>query len=335
MGTAARAVSGHDRGMRKAELRAGTQGREIAATLFLPDGPLPAHPIVMFASPGGGYARGYFDLRFGGLDGYSQAEHHTRAGLVLVAYDHLGVGDSSLERLDELRIEDIAEANDAAARELIARLRAGTAIAGQGPFEPGLVVGAGQSMGGGVSMIMQARHRTFEAYVGLGWSAIQSVLPQRDAEVQAAIKARSEALGRDSDPAALVTAQQIRREFDYRYPFRWEDVPEAIVAADMAGGYPVRETAPPWGSRTMPRCVAAMRSPGYVQAEAAEIDVPVLMAFGERDVSEDPRAEAAAFRNATEFTLFIAPRMAHMHNFASTRALLWDRLVRWCRSVAP
>jgi pimeloyl-ACP methyl ester carboxylesterase len=320
--------------MRRAELRAGPPEREIAATLFLPDGPLPPRPVMMFASPGGGYGRGYFDLQLDGRPGYSQAEHHTGGGLVVVAYDHLGVGDSSVQGLDDLTIEDIADANHAAVVELLARLRAGTAVAGQGPIEPAAVVGAGQSMGGGVSMIMQARRRTFGAFVGLGWSAIQSVLPQRDPAVEAEIKAKSDLLGRTSVPSALLTAQQIRREFDYRYPFHWEDVPGEIVAADMAGGYPVRQAAPPWGSRTMPRCVAAMRAPGYVRAEAAQIDVPVLLAFGERDVSEDPRAEPAAFRKATDVSVFIAPRMAHMHNFASTREVLWNRLVRWCRELA-
>ena len=320
--------------MRRLDIRAGERGREIAASVFLPDGLVERRPIVVVASPGGGYARGYFDLHFDGFEGYSQAEHHAAAGIVLVAYDHLGVGESSLEHLDELTIEDIADANHAAVTEIVARLRDGSLIAGEGSIEPAAVIGAGQSMGGGVSIIMQARHRTFDAYAGLGWSAIQSVLPQKDPAVQKAIRDLSSGLGRASESADLVTAQALRREFDYRYPFHFEDVPEAILAADMAGGYPVRRDPPPWGSRTMPKCVAAMRGPGYVKAEAAVIDVPVLMVFGERDVSEDPHAEAAAFPRCRDFTLFIAPKMAHMHNFAGTRRLFWDRLIRWCRSVA-
>ena len=68
----------------------GGRGR-IAATVFLPE-PMPAAPTVMFALPGGGYSRGYFDLHFPGHDGYSQAEHHVARGAVFVAMDHLGVG---------------------------------------------------------------------------------------------------------------------------------------------------------------------------------------------------------------------------------------------------
>jgi pimeloyl-ACP methyl ester carboxylesterase len=321
--------------MRSAEIRAGAPGREIAATIHLPSEGASARPVIVFAAPGGGYGRRYFDLRLDARPGYSQAEHHTAAGLVVVAYDHLGVGDSSLQGLEDLTIEQIADANHVGVVDILARLRAGAAVAGLGPIEPAAVVGAGHSMGGGVSLIMQARRRTFDAYLSLGWSAIQSVLPQRSHEIQAAVKASSATLGRLSPASDLLTAQQIRRDFDYRYPFYWEDVPEDLVAADLAGGFPARATTPPWGSRTMPRCVAAMRAPGYVATEAAAIDVPVLMAFGERDVSESPGAEPAAFRRAKDVTVFVARRMAHMHNFAGTRGLLWDRIVGWCRGLKP
>ena len=53
---------------------------QVAATVYLPDpATLGPRPLVMFASPGGGYTRGYFDLRFDGHEGYSQAEYHTPA----------------------------------------------------------------------------------------------------------------------------------------------------------------------------------------------------------------------------------------------------------------
>jgi hypothetical protein len=59
----------------------------------------------------------------------------------------------------------------------------------------------------------------------------------------------------------------------------------------------------------------------------------VFIGLGERDVSPDPHAEASAFRAARDVSLFIVPRMAHMHNFASTRARMWQRLHDWSRAV--
>jgi pimeloyl-ACP methyl ester carboxylesterase len=70
-----------------------------------------------------------------------------------------------------------------------------------------------------------------------------------------------------------------------------------------------------------------------VAHEAAQIDVPVLVAVGERDVSPDPWAEPGAYRSSTDITLYVAPAMAHAHNFAGTRELLWDRIAAWAKQV--
>jgi pimeloyl-ACP methyl ester carboxylesterase len=65
----------------------------------------------------------------------------------------------------------------------------------------------------------------------------------------------------------------------------------------------------------------------------AQIDVPVLIALGERDISPDPHADVASFPSSNDVSLSVVPRMAHMHNFASTRRLLWDRLEHWMAGV--
>ena len=116
---------------------------------------------------------------------------------------------------------------------------------------------------------------------------------------------------------------------DFIYPFHWEDEPEEIRQADMAGGYPQRRTAPSFGSLTIPRCAVAMNSPGFYTPEVSLIDVPVLIACGERDVCPDVRREATAFFNSNDISIFVVPRMAHMHNFANTRQLLWQRVGDW------
>jgi pimeloyl-ACP methyl ester carboxylesterase len=77
-----------------------------------------------------------------------------------------------------------------------------------------------------------------------------------------------------------------------------------------------------------------MLAPGVVAEEAAVVDVPVLIGVGERDVCPDPWAEPTSYRNARQVSLCVVPRMAHMHNFASSRQQLWTRIHRWGESLS-
>lgn len=190
---------------------------EVAMTAYLPPADaLGPRPVAIFASPGGGYTRHYYDMQPPGHAGYSEAEAHVRQGFIFVSYDHLGVGDSCTAQLREYTVPLLAAANDAAVCEVA----------------------------------------------------------------------------------------------------------------------PLRKTAPAWGSLTVPPCAVTMMTPGVVAADAASVKVPVLIAMGERDVCPDPHAEPSAYKGSNDVSLFIAPRMAHMHNFASTRAVLWSRIESWSRRVA-
>lgn len=306
----------------------------VVVTMFLPepDRLVERQPVV-FALPGGGYSRGYYDMHFPGHTGYSQAAHHVDRGLVIVAIDHLGVGESSPEVADAVRTEDIAAANDFAVRSISDRLGSGTAVPGYPAIDLGSRIGIGQSMGGCVTVIMAARHHTYDAIAVLGYSGIHTVLPmpQQDKTLQTAAQF---AYTKDTAPAELSIAESAARIPEFLYPFHWEDVADDIVEADIGGGYPIRTTSPPFGSKTVPNCAVAMLSPGYISAEAAEVDVPVFIGLGERDVAPEPHREPTAYVSSTDVSMFICERMAHMHNFASTRHMLWDRLAHWCTAVA-
>lgn len=306
----------------------------IAATVWIPQA-LPERPGVMVSLPGGGYARGYFDLHFAGRDGYSEAEFRVRSGWIFVAMDHLGVGDSTTSANETLLIEDIAAANDAAVRKILGGLREGSLVEGVGPLALGPVVGSGQSMGGGLTIIMQGRHQTYDAIAPLGYSAIHTMLPQRDAETTARGSAAYQDIARGAENNRLSVKVSSQSVPDYLYPFHWDDVPADIIDADVKSGFPFRKVVPSWGSATIPNCVVAMMSPGFVKAEASAITAPVFIGLGERDVSPDPHAEPSAFANSADITLFVAARMAHMHNFAGTRAVLWRRLQHWCDGLEP
>jgi pimeloyl-ACP methyl ester carboxylesterase len=87
------------------------------------------------------------------------------------------------------------------------------------------------------------------------------------------------------------------------------------------------QPCPPWGSLTTPGAVAqSCLTPGAVAPEAAAVTVPVLVAMGERDVCADVKGEPRAYKSATSIDLYICPRMSHMHNFAGTREIFWQRI---------
>lgn len=306
---------------------------EIAVTVFLPEPDLVATPpIAIFGVPGGGYSRGYYDMHFPGHDNYSEADYHTDHGFIFVACDPVGVGDSTLVEPSSITFEMLAATYDAAVREVSHRLVEGldgfTAL-------PGLrKIGIGQSMGGKVTVLAQGRHETFDGVAVLGASAIHTVLPQPSKAQYEASRA-AHVIGRGSAVDASSVAQSSRSIGDFVYPFHWEDVPRDILDADMSGGYPLRRApAPPFGSLTIPPCAVTMMSPGAIAGEAASLQVPVLVGVGERDTCPDPLAEPAAYRNSRDVAVYVVPRMAHMHNFASTRSMLWDRIEAWARRVA-
>ncbi|UXJ50216.1 alpha/beta hydrolase [Pseudomonas citronellolis] len=307
--------------------------QRVALTVYLPSAEaLGAQPVAIFASPGGGYTRHYYDMDFPGHADYSQALTHVRNGFIFVSYDHLGVGDSSSDHLREYTVHQLAAANDAAVREVLRRLRQGELRAGY-PALPHLKsVGLGQSMGGCITINMQGRHSTFDGIAPLGYSALHTVLPQRSEEDR--LRGMQGHLMHGQRPLEEISVEASSETVvDFVYPFHWEDVPPDILAADMDGGYPMRRTAPRFGSLTVPPCAVTMMTPGVVKAEAAAIKVPVLVAMGARDVCPEPHREPTAYPGSNDVSLFIVPHMAHMHNFAGTRRQLWSYIESWARRV--
>lgn len=302
-------------------------GAELAVVVHTPDRPDPVAPVVI-AFPGGGYCRGYYDLHILGHSGYSQAEHHTAAGHVLVAIDHLGVGASTAVDLTTPTFESLAAANAGVADAVVARLRAGTLVDGLPALRPARVVGVGQSLGGAILTVLQGNHATFDAVAFLGWSGLQTILPTPPLELAAAYVAPE----RGSAVTAYAVAESAlaSKWGNFGYAFHYDDVPDDIVGADVGPNAPIRvPPIPAWASATTPTCAITALSPGVVAAEAAAIAVPVFVGAGERDVVPDPYAEPRAYASSPDVTVAVIPRMAHMHNFASTREQLWDRLVTW------
>jgi hypothetical protein len=309
--------------MRRVELRVdvsgateleGELGTAVLVCLPEPD-TLPERPVVAFCWPGGGYSRGYFDIQ--GFDGYSQAEHHAARGILTIACDHLGVGDSSEPDRSQLTHANMAAVNRATVDEVLRRLASGEL--GYPPIADPVVIGMGQSYGAMLLLIQQGRQRTFDAIAVLGYSAIGLELPRPPA-------GGTSPTGGTIPPPGEMTSREVMAYF-----FHWEDVPAPIVEIDMQGEHPARvPPLPMWASDRRPggRHWTAT-APGVVSHWANVIECPVFVGVGERDVCPDPYAEPGAYRRSNDVTLFIGPRMGHMHNFAGTRRVLWDRLAAW------
>ncbi len=313
---------------------------ETAATVYLPaDQSGPRAVLVVY--PGSGYNRAYYDIRT--IVGYSQVEHHTDRGLIVISCDHLGLGDSSACDMRDLSLERLAATNHATAMAVIARLRQGTLDPNLAPLEIDTVVGAGQSMGGCLVTVQQANHRTFDGLALLGWSAIQEVRPERD-------DGWSELPGlpRDTD---LRVVDQIRAPLSAEerarlvqqqmaqltYMLHWHEDEPLLMAMDLANLENDKARAnmlAPWRVSDFPGCCNMMTTRSVIEPEASVIDVPILIACGEVDCVADPRAEPSAYPASRDITVTVVPRMAHMHNFAPTREQLWDRIIDFTHRVA-
>jgi len=324
--------------------RAANLGESLttAVTVTLPDpARLPRRPVVCFAWPGGGYSRRYFTFDVPGSAGGGQAGWHATRGWIFVSCDHVAVGDSDAPADPKrLTFENLAASNRATVDTVLARLAAGTLVAGFPPVVDAFTIGIGQSMGACLLIVQQAVHRTFDAIGVLGFSAIHTVLwMPPDARDLGTVSVE-----RGSD-VELVTEETAARYTPGMHSsagelpattagFHFDDEPPDVVAADMIGFPTRRGQLPPWASATIPPCAVTMMSPGAVAGEAAANTAPVIVGIGERDVCPEPLAEPRAYERATDVTVFVCPRMSHMHNFAGSRERMWRRLAMWGDGLA-
>jgi pimeloyl-ACP methyl ester carboxylesterase len=323
---------------------------QTAVTVFLPDGALAQPPVVCFAFPGGGYCRRYFSFDMPDGPEGGEAGFHCERGWIFVACDHLGFGDSTIPEGNALDYENIARGNDATVKAVMHRLESGTLWAGYPRISGATKLGIGQSMGGCFTIVAQAQLGTFDGVGILGYSGIHTVVPSRPGAPsavwpwvlrgssldnpkivnQAALAAAAgPQLGAQKDLAAAAS----QGEHPFAWCFHYDDEPADIVALDMgaaAGTGPL----PEWRSATTPPCGLYMVAPGTVATEAASITVPVFVGVGERDVVPDPWMEPKAFKSSSDISIFVCPRMGHMHNFAHTRREFWQRIHSWGTGIA-
>ena len=78
---------------------------QSAVSVYAPDKISAGRTIVVFAFPGGGFSRHYYDIHLETGARFSQVEHHVNHGLIVVTVDYLGTGGSVFPDLDLLDLE--------------------------------------------------------------------------------------------------------------------------------------------------------------------------------------------------------------------------------------
>jgi alpha-beta hydrolase superfamily lysophospholipase len=303
---------------------------EIAATLVADPALLPERPPVVLAIPGGTYHRRYWDLQPPGRSGYSKAEWLARRGVVFVACDYLGGGDSTRPQDgDFMTLEVAADAAHHVFEQVRGRLEKGELLAALPPLAGATFVGIGQSLGGFITMIQQGKYADYLG-VGIFGSSPKLIanIPRHRRLEGLSREERRRVIMEDNARAAGLSELPVYHfapRDNFRRIFHTPDVPDDLWDYDLA------ECQSPVSRVTG---VDGM-TPGLAAPFAKRLEVPVFLAFGEYDVAEDPLAEPTAYRRSPDVSVVVVPRMAHMHNFADTRVQLWRRFAQWLTVVTP
>jgi alpha-beta hydrolase superfamily lysophospholipase len=287
----------------------------VAASIIAPDRGVAGTVVV--AVPGGGYTRSYWDQDPALLPSYSFAEHLAGAGYAVVAVDNVGTGASTVPR-GHLTPEQMAAALHVVSTQVRERI-ADESLAPAGSVAPDSdVVGIGHSLGGMLVALQQGAHASYDRVGIWGMTAVtppgtsQEDLKGQIRASMANLRATADA---DTDAQFVLMPRLSLRPFFYG-----NFVAEAVMEADESAATTMSLLAG-----------ASAGAHGYIAEAAAQIAVPVLLAFGEEDLSADPRGEPAAYGTSEDLTVFVLRGSAHCHNLAPTRHRLWDRTIEWLR----
>ena len=286
----------------------GSEAIEIAATIFLPR-VLAANPIVMFCFPGGGMTQLYFDLE-GASFAASMAEH----GIVTVAFDHPGIGQSSGPADPfQLTADRIAGMEVQAARAVATKLRNGSIHASLPPLPDFTMIGVGHSMGAMLVVLQQTASRPYAAVALLGFSTrgLPEVLTPAEQE-------HAKHAHRDEAYYIALAKQRFGDQALAELPSR-RDGSAALTAASA----PLLT-------------VAAMQSmlPGNITAEAATLESPLFLAVGDRDIAGRPEAIAPRFSAARDIGLLVLENTGHHPFIAPSAPRLYTEIAAWAGTIA-
>jgi pimeloyl-ACP methyl ester carboxylesterase len=304
------------------ELFRGEGSLTIAADVFLPER-MRASPVALFCLPGGALNRGYFDLQ--GEGDFSFAAHLASQGFIVVTLDHLGVGDSSRPRDGfELTPDLLAHANAIAMRTIRDDLRAGR-LTGTALSQL-QSIGVGHSMGAMLTAMQQAHHGGHAALILFGFSTrgLAAALTPEELELS-------------GNPEGL--RANVVRLARLRSPDPYPEVPRSAQGRELFAG----DTADRRGVEALARARSRLLMsaglfsmvPGSCAPECAAVDVPVLLALGDRDMAGPPHQIPANYPASPDVTLLVLPQTGHAHFLFASRQHLFERVTQWCGAILP
>jgi pimeloyl-ACP methyl ester carboxylesterase len=283
-------------------------------------------PVVFFCVPGGGLNSDYYNLHFDADARFSFADSMAARGLITIAIDPLGTGESSRPRDGfNLTPEAIARANALVSERVLSELHAGT-FEPSLPRLPGLIsVGVGHSLGGLFIVQQQVQTRVFDgvALLGFGTGGLPAVL---DEELRS--------LAGKADRVR----ENIVRLARARYAEPYFDLPSDGRAREIYGGN--AEPRAVEALREVRTCLLATASlfviiPGSSAPAAAQVDVPVFLAVGTQDMCGPPHELPASFPGSSDVTLVQLPNTGHTHFVFASAPRLFERLAGWAAGLLP
>ena len=203
------------------------------------------------------------------------------------------------------------------------RAAAGRLADGLAPLAAATYVGFGQSLGGFITMIQQGKYADYAGIAVLGASPllIANIPFHRELDGVPEAERRAMILADNARSSGLdeLPAYHTAPRAAFSGIFHVPDVDADLLAYDEAECEVLISRVSGVDGMT----------PGYAKPWADRVEAPVFLAFGDSDVSADPRLEATGYPSSRHITIATFPDMAHMHNFAVSREQLWRALDTW------
>jgi hypothetical protein len=173
-----------------------------------------------------------------------------------------------------------------------------------------------------VTVHQQARHRTHSAIALLGFGG--QGLPEHLTDDERAVAG-------DPDAIRSRLADLVKARFGEPMPMPKRGSSNLLVRSAM----PAEVHAALVSARTNMLALVGLSSmlPGSMLPGITEIDVPVFIGVGGRDITGAPGGIPASFPGSDDVTLFVLGDSGHNHNVDPDRERLWDRLARWASDI--
>ncbi len=287
----------------------------LGVEIHAPTGP--DRGVALVCLPGGGMRRQFYDLPVAGDDSFSFAKAMCAQGFTCVLVDHPGVGDT--DQPDDgfvLTPLLLAQAHAAALAWMQANV----------PALRGLrSIGVGHSMGAMITLIQQHQHASHDGIVLLGFG-FQGLPQYLHPKVQALL---------DDRPTLNAQSVELAKKF-----FR---VAYPVMRGGGGGGLYGGESAERAGIdgikavSTHLLAVPAFMSmlPHHWDAMAARIDVPVLVALGDKDLVKAPDNAGQIFSDSPAVDVMVLPETGHSQFLFASRRDLFAKIGHWANDLWP